>query len=330
MKPFHELTKRGRDRRLRQLALNALRDYPIDVQDITLIANEWNCVFRVDAKDGAKYAMRVCVPHYTLEQTRSEMTWMTAIRNDTNIPVPKPLKTRARDLVTVATAEGVPEPRQCVIFSWLNGATLNHLTPELAFHWGVLSARLHQHALTFTPPPEFTRPVYDKIFPFNDERAVMFDDAFQHVMTNPVLFRRALDHVQAEIDRLFADKSGLRVIHCDLHQWNVMQYRKRLSVIDFEDVVWGYPVQDVGASLHYVHEHKDYPAIRSAFKAGYCSQSDWIEHYDGQLDTMMIARALYLYNLNLDIAEPADAGRLPSLTAYMEKRLVRYLETGKA
>ena len=43
----------------------------------------------------------------------------------------------------------------------------------------------------------------------------------------------------------------MRILHNDLHQWNVRIYRGRLSPIDFEDLMWGWPVQDIATTLYY-------------------------------------------------------------------------------
>lgn len=329
MKPFSELTARGQALRLRQLAINALEHYPIEAERVTLIGNDWNCTFRIETTNGKKYFMRVNVPEYTLAQTRSELLWMDYLRSQTDITVPMPLQTIEGDYVAVASAEGVPEPRQCVVFSWVRGHTLEDITHEMAIQWGHIAARLHRYAAAFRPPPDFTRMVYDDIFYFNTDAVIMFRDEHRWLMKGkkrPALFQRGIERVQAEIDWLFDSGEPPRLLHGDLHLFNVMTFHKRLAVIDFEDMVWGYPVQDIGISMHHVHRRDDFEAIKAAFIEGYTSLEPWVEQREGQLEAMMLARQLNLFNLTLHITDRDYEHYLIDLANDVERRLKRYLD----
>jgi Ser/Thr protein kinase RdoA (MazF antagonist) len=47
--------------------------------------------------------------------------------------VPRPLPARDGRLVMIAGAAGVPEPRLCILFTWVPGTDLaDHLTPPKA------------------------------------------------------------------------------------------------------------------------------------------------------------------------------------------------------
>ena len=152
MKDFNALTQQGQARRLRKLAENALEQYPIQPARISFSHYDLNCGFRVETTDGKRFMLVVRRPEYTVEETRSEMMWMDALREESEISVSTPLKTCDGDFVAIASAEGVPQPQQCVIFKWIKGQTLSDINPNLAYQWGILSARLHQHALTYRPP----------------------------------------------------------------------------------------------------------------------------------------------------------------------------------
>ena len=111
MKPFAELTYRGRALRLRRMALAALEHYDLAVRRVRLVTNEMNGIFRVDTMDGQKYILRVTDPSgcHDLEEIRSEMMWLAALRRDTDLGVPEPLTTRDGALVTTVEVPGVPE-----------------------------------------------------------------------------------------------------------------------------------------------------------------------------------------------------------------------------
>ena len=62
MTPFDPLTPRGQARRLRQLALKTLEAYSLAVRRMRLLIVDTNTLFRVEAEDGRKYALRICRP----------------------------------------------------------------------------------------------------------------------------------------------------------------------------------------------------------------------------------------------------------------------------
>ena len=160
MRDFAALTEVGRARRLRPLAFAALEEYDLAVTGLRLIDDGWNCVFRVETPDGP-LALRVTrpMPGRDAASVHSEVAFMTALAGDTDIRVPAIIQNRAGELVTIAAAPGVPEPRSCVVFSWLVGPLLGEQVT--ARHWhdlGELMGRMHRFAASWTPPADFVVP----------------------------------------------------------------------------------------------------------------------------------------------------------------------------
>ena len=59
VRAFDELTIRGRISRLRGLALDALREYDLEVEHCSFAGRAFNTVFRIGTTDGSSYALRV-------------------------------------------------------------------------------------------------------------------------------------------------------------------------------------------------------------------------------------------------------------------------------
>lgn len=325
VKDYYTLTNRGRALRLHQLAVAALADYDLDVIRVRLITNAFNGIFRVDTGDGQKYVLRVCRSTETengLPRLRSEMMWLEALRRDTDIQVPEPLRTRAGAYVTTVRADGVPEARHCVVFSWLPGRNISEQLCEATIErFGTLSARLHQHAAAWTPPDEFEIGRYDTPFPF--EPPILFDDAHRHLMPAPrrELFASVLERVQGAIDRLQAGDSPMRVIHSDLHRWNVKIYRGAISAFDFQEILWGFPVQDIGIALYYFHGEAEFSAWRAAFERGYARVTPYPELYPGEIDLFIAARGIDLANGLLTDVDPEWRAEAPRYIESTERRL---------
>jgi predicted nucleic acid-binding protein len=51
--------------------------------------------------------------------------WLAALRRDTDLVVPEPVSSLHLDHVTVINVEGIPEPRICILFHWINGRFLD-------------------------------------------------------------------------------------------------------------------------------------------------------------------------------------------------------------
>jgi Ser/Thr protein kinase RdoA (MazF antagonist) len=328
VKDFSELTLRGRARRLRRIASAALEHYSLDVIRVRLITNSFNCIFRVDTSDREKYVLRVNLPHQrTLQEIRSEMTWLAALRRDTDLGVPEPLPTHDGALVTTVKAEGVPEPRHCVIFSWMPGLNLSErLSEENIRKLGELTAQLHNHADLFVLPKDCWCRTYDRVFPFED--TVLFDETYAGLFypERRAIYERAMERVQEALDRLNADRRQLRVLHADLHQWNVKVYRGRLYALDFDDCMWGYPVQDIAITWFYLQDHEQYAAFRVAYKRGYTQHRGWPKQYPGEIDTFVAGRALVLVNFLVQDDAPEYQAMIPDYVERTEDRLRVFLQ----
>ncbi len=323
MKDYYQLTQWGKARRLRQLAIKALSAYDLDVLQVRLITNDQNGIFRVDTYDKQKYILRVVIPDagHTVDELNAEMTFLNALK-DSDISAPIPLETKSGDWISTAEVEGVPQPRHCNVFTWVDGVDLaEKRSPETWFRFGALSAQLHDFAQSFTPQLDFSLPTFDTPFPYKEE-CVLFDDTHRKYFSDEAyeLLQLAFDKIQADIDSLFQDTSGLRVIHGDLHQWNVRIARGKLSPIDFEDLLWGYPIQDIATTLYYNRYDDDYDVLLEQFKRGYATVLPFPEAYDGQLETHMLSRRIGLLNYVFN-AEEEDIEEFPNFIPLTVERI---------
>lgn len=330
MRPYYRLTNRGQALRLRRLALVALDRYGLEIERIRLITNDLNGIFRLDTRDGQKYVLRVSIPGaggHTLPQINSEMAWLAALSRETSLGVPHPLPAHDGSLVTTAEAPGVPERRHCAVFSWMPGPNLaERLSVETVEKLGELAARLHAHAATFAPPACFSIPTANTVFPFR-EPVVLFDP--EHEDLFPAERRRVYEEgiarIQGAIDTLYAAGQPPRVLHYDLHQWNVKIYRGRLYAFDFEDLTWGHPAQDIAITFYYLQDREDYPALREAFRRGYTRHLPWPERYAGEIDTCVAGRGVELVNFVLQDPALRYQAQRRRFVERMEGRLRAFL-----
>lgn len=332
MKPYSSLTEQGQARRLRILALGALKHYDLDVARLRLITNDMNGIFHVDTTDGRKFILRVTLPEggHDLDHVAAEMDWLAALARDTFLSVPRLLPARDGKLVVTAAAPGVPEPRLCEVFSWVPGKDLaDEMTVSNIAKLGELMSQLHAHALTYHPPVTLSLLKYNRPFPF-PEPVVLFDEPFAALFPSErrAVYESAIAWAQQSIDRLQASGEPMRILHNDLHQWNVRSFRGMLSPIDFEDLMFGWPVQDIATALYYFPA-ENFTALREAFQDGYTRHAPWPERHPGEIDSFIAARGFGLANFVLNDPNPNWKDQAAQFVERVETRLRNLMEAHK-
>ena len=92
----------------------------------------------------------------------SELDWLTALRADTGLSVPEPVRTTNGKLTTAAASPDVPEPRVCSLLRWMDGRVHSSVPRQVHLRrLGSVMARLHNHAGQWCPPPGFARIRWD-------------------------------------------------------------------------------------------------------------------------------------------------------------------------
>ncbi len=300
MLPYGSLTRRGQLRRLRSLALAATAEYGVTGR-LSLVADSFNVAFRLRSRDGESYLLRVApaLRIHPLGAERAEAEWLSALHRDTGLAVAQVIK-RSEAITTRVSAPGVPEPRECTLFTWVPGRRISdRLTPPIAHRSGTLLALLHAHASGWTDPSPDSAPLADRVLYFDVE--TRFDRLGRHRS----LFVEACDRAQDTIDRLWADPAHPpHLLHGDLTPDNLVIGPRGLLPIDFQDLVTGLEVQDVAISLFPLVRRENSRALTDAFRAGYQALRTWPVDNEATLQALWAARRLLMANLALNLAKP--------------------------
>lgn len=326
--------RHGRSRHLRQVAVDALSDYDLDVDRLELVSHRLNAVYRVVDARGARFALRLGAPAWRDDvELRSEIHYLLALARETDLEAPVPLMNRAGEHVTTVVGD-LAEPRRCVLFSWVPGVEVGRrLSRGTVERMGELSATLHQHGRSFVPDGEFTTRRLDRLFP-RGETAVIFSPDHGH-LESPAqrdAFDRARELAESELRRLDAEPAGRIVVHGDLHQGNIKAHGGKLRPIDFEDVIWAHPIQDIALTLFELRYYSDparhrYDDLCDWFRSGYERVSPWPQEHDRQIDTLHVARELWVANWVVTNEEPVH--HRPFLDR-LAARFQRFVETSSS
>ena len=300
IQPFYGASREVQIVRLRELAYAALADYTIDPHRLTLLNHQENTTYRVDDSDGASYVLRIQrVTGRPWHLARSpamvegEMAWLSALRRDSNLLVPEPVPTRTGMLYSVAEAPGVPEPRICVLLRWLDGRFYNEgLAPAHLWRMGKLMAQLQVQGATFQPPPGFSREQLDDVSE-PVVGAMLREAATAGPPADGETVAAVVRRVRAAQAALGAGPDRYGLIHGDLHQGNVLFTDREAAAIDFDDCGWAYYVYDLAVPLYELKSRPNYPALREALLAGYCTVRPLPPGCVDHLDTYIALRALH-------------------------------------
>jgi len=336
MRPLHELTPIGRGRRLRPAAVDVLSAYGIEGPVLRQLTEASNIIFRVETPYAGNYVLRITAPKscHGPAEIRSEIAWLRALVRDTDLGIPEPIARRDGEYVSEVVAPGRSESLSCALYRWVPGEMLEkRMTERNVRNMGELMARLHEHAAGFVPPESFRIRRYASVFPYANpsfpqvEPVVLFDRGPDAPLTNAQrrVYRRALDEVEDHVTQLVSETDETRVIHNDLHVWNVKVDGDRLYALDFEDMMWGHPMQDVATTLYYFRWRDTYPMLRDAFRQGYTSVRPWPERREGQLEALIMGRMLLLANYVTTSQDAEDRAFAPEYLARTEMRLRRFL-----
>lgn len=276
----------------------------------TLINVSENHTYRVDDPDaGTSTILRVHRPGYNGPAAiRSELAWLTALREEAGISTPRVIPARDGSLV-------VEGERDCVLFELLPGAEPAEHTLVEDFHeLGAITARMHAHARRWPRPAGFTRFTWDVDAAFGTgARWGRWQDGLG---VGPAE-REVLGRLEKELrERLLrygssADRFGL--IHADLRLANLLADGKRVSVIDFDDCGFGWYMYDFGAAVSFIEHYPQIPEMLDSWVRGYRTVLELPVADEREIATFVLFRRLLLVawigsHSQVDVARELGAG----------------------
>ena len=283
--------------RLTLLARAALPHYGLKNAELALIAHWQNTTFRVNTS-AQHYALRINRPlSQNLASIRSELLWLESLTQTTDLSVPKPYRNDAGELLTTVRTDDVPEPRHCILFSWLDGTFLDDgdLTPEHMRRVGAFTAQLHRHSESFVPPPGFSRQKLE----WDGQTGDFF--AQPSVRENPVvtpklweLFDEVRRRTEPVMDGLGKGKKVYGLVHNDIYQRNMLFTNDDVQVFDFDNCGFAHYILDAAVTLAQVRKHADYSEKRAAYLEGYAGHRSLSEAEREALEPTLAARVLLL------------------------------------
>jgi Ser/Thr protein kinase RdoA (MazF antagonist) len=309
---------------LRPLALAAAADFGLEVHRMEVVLHAYNTTFRVDTADGRRTALRVGTnSKSTPANVLAQQAWQAAIAADTDVLVPRPLRTRAGEWFTGGQVPGIGRPVLVTAASWLDG---DDAREEGGAEWaralGRATATLHEHASGWSLPagaalPRFADPL------FGD--ADVLDTA--PGLTAPD--RAVLDEARRVATEVF-DRIGREPaipLHADLHGGNLKWHEGRLALFDFDDAGLAPRVLDLAITTFYLRR-SGADTAEEELLAGYAEVAPLPDVAQGDVEALVASRQLLLANSLLDSTTASLRAMAAEYAGTTVRRLRHWLATG--
>jgi len=229
---------------------------------LAFIGHSDTCTYRVTRPGHpGSYLLRLHTPLLQIRQSiwykrdviESELLWLSALREEGNLLVQRPLRmSDGTGTVVVYLDRTNAKPVVCSLLEWIEGERPSSSNAELAALEGRLMAQLHAHASSWCLPSGFLRPSYD------DARALKALASLAPEHTSVVsaeayaVLGAVVDRICRIMSELGQDAKSWSLIHADVHPSNVILDRNgNLVPIDFGSCGFGYYLFDLAWTLSY-------------------------------------------------------------------------------
>jgi Ser/Thr protein kinase RdoA (MazF antagonist) len=306
---------------LLEIASKALKSYPLEIKEVSLINNEYNATFKVEVNDGQRYALRININSpRTSENLKAEVSWVNYLYKDGRVKVAKPIASTQGNLFASIRHEDLARELHCVLYSWLPGSELDD-EPDLnqIKALGEAMAQMHIVAKDFQLPADSNLPSLDHVMWWTEDYLLSERSVLEQESRD--LISQTLLVIDAHIKSLYAGSSPI-VIHADLHGGNVLWDANSLSVLDFDDSGIGLPVQDLATAFYYL----DTPEQDEALRAGYSAVLPLPEMSERDLEVFLIQRRVILLNYLYETTNEEHRAMIPDYFEESLRRIRKFLQ----
>jgi len=261
-------------------AVKALESFPVDAENVKLIAHSENVTFRISVRGSdTDYVLRLHRPGYnSIEELNSERIWARALQ-EAGICVQDSLPTVQGRHFELVEIPGAGEQCYVGMTTWLEGTPLSeHLETcadraersRMFRRIGEIAATMHNQTTRWKEPPGFTRRRLDLDGLLGE--APLWGRFWEHAAlteAEQTLLLRARGEVRAALSAYGERPDNFGLIHADLHPDNIIYDGEELALIDFDDSAYGWHMYDIASALFEYTLAPDFDALRAALLDGY-------------------------------------------------------------
>ncbi|NQW99029.1 phosphotransferase [bacterium] len=295
---FAALPTHDQLRRVEQLARHALPLYGLPPDSsVKLLNYSENATCLITPADGSPRVLRINRPGYhPRAHIATELEWVRSLRRETPVITAEPIAGLDGEFIQHVWHSAVPEPRNCVLMSFLEGSEPAEGNRLAAFaQLGEVTARLHLHAAAWKPSTPVRRHRWDFDAMLGDRP--LWGSWQDGPGMNPAKRRhltRLVAALRPRVEAIGLSRQRFGLVHADLRTANILIHQDKVAVIDFDDCGFSWFIYDLAAALSFLETHPDVPAYVDAWLTAYQKVRPLSRAEVAAIDTFIMLRRLLL------------------------------------
>ena len=233
--------------------------------------------------------------YHELDEIRSELAWIDAIRQDGIIETPAIVRLHNGEVV--AQLQTPTTARHVVAFEYMTGQEPQvdlSLLPRFNL-LGAISARLHLYSRAWRRPVWFRRKTWDLQTTIGtDPHWGDWRDAPGLTVAGTRLLTRCVAQLHSQLGGFGTDANRFGLIHADLRLANLLDDGHRLGVIDFDDCGFSWYLYDFAAAVSFLETEPLIPDLAAAWAEGYRSVTPLPASEEAWLPVFVMLRRIVL------------------------------------
>jgi Ser/Thr protein kinase RdoA (MazF antagonist) len=270
------------------------------------------------------------VDYHDRTAIESELDWIEALQRAAVVATPAVIRTSDDERVVTTEVNG--RERHAVLFELVPGIEPDDVALETSdfASLGALTARMHAHARSWTPPAGFTRFAWDWEHTLGDRpRWGRWQDGIGVGPDERELLGRAAELIRARLSAYGRGEDRYGLIHADLRLANLLVDGDHVTVIDFDDCGDCWFLYDFGTAVSFLEHDERLPQWQAAWLEGYRSEAPLSEEHEAMLATFVMLRRLLLVAWMGSHAHSRECQELgPDYTSSSLDLARRYLASG--
>lgn len=274
---------------------------------LRLLSLSENATYLVD--DADPIVLRVHrADYHSLDGIRSELAWMAALREQTDVATPHLIP--ARDGSEVVCAVRGDGSLHVDAVTFIPGCTAEEKPEAVGFdQLGRITAVMHDHVANWEAPGYFTRFSWDADTMIGEHgRWGNWRDAPGLTGADEAVMGRAAAEIRRRLTEFGCGPDRFGLIHADLRMANLMidpaDPSAPITVIDFDDCGWSWHLADLGAVVSFIEDTPEAETMIAGWLAGYREIRDLAAEHLDMIPTFVMLRRL---QLTAWVASHADA-----------------------
>ncbi|MNH77971.1 hypothetical protein D3C87_471600 [compost metagenome] len=302
-----------------ELVSEALDNYNMSGSTVNFLQKSDTVTFKLDAGSGA-YLLKIHNHAQTRDNIESELKWLKAIKEDTDLVVSEPCLNNIGHSVTEIMRGDTSF--LVTIQKWVEGELLDREpTAEEVYALGRLMSTLHKHSRNWRRPEGFSRVSYDL------EQLDASVQAMEILVTQGiideeiyVIYQETVKMMKKEIAAFPKSEENFGLIHSDLHESNYIVHQGSIRPIDFSACGFGYYLLDLAETCQHLSREN-----RRILVHAYGEQSKLPDQVDRLLEAFILWAVIRGFAFHAD--NPEERKYLSeSVPAIAEAWCTKYLQ----